>query len=50
MKMIKRGKIAGRAILLAGRPGTGKAVQAHNLLVRTLRSLRSLGRKCFRLK
>jgi RuvB-like protein 2 len=31
MKMIQRGKIAGRAILLAGKPGTGKTALAHAL-------------------
>lgn len=32
LKMIQEGKIAGRAVLLAGQPGTGK-VRQHNLLM-----------------
>ena len=42
LEMIKEGKIAGRAILMAGGPGTGKTAIAMGTAFYTLSSLRML--------
>ena len=39
MKMIQAGKIAGRAVLLAGQPGTGKTAIALGMALAALQSV-----------